>query len=105
MNIFCKGEPFCRGKQADSCRAASIKLLSLWTMATVKGSAAYKKKDGTVTISKDQKSIIWTPVAPRGAPPGVILNIAEITSMYLLKRYFPDFIDTALMPPRFTTNS
>jgi transcription initiation factor TFIIH subunit 1 len=50
-------------------------------MATVKGSAAYKKKDGTLTVSKDQKTILWTPVAPRGAPPGVTIAISEITSM------------------------
>lgn len=92
MNLFCKGGSFCRGKEADFLQAVGVKPLSIWTMASVKGSAAYKKKDGTVTISKDQKSIIWTPVAPRGAPPGVILNIAEITSMCLLKSYIPDLL-------------
>jgi transcription initiation factor TFIIH subunit 1 len=49
-------------------------------MAPPKGSAAYKKKDGTLTLSKDQSQIVWTPIAPRGAPPGVILNVADITS-------------------------
>lgn len=51
-------------------------------MATVKGSAVYKKKDGTLTIAKDQKTVIWTPVAPRGAPPGLIINVVDITSWY-----------------------
>jgi hypothetical protein len=51
------------------------------SMATVKGSAAYKKKDGTLTVSKDQKTIQWTPIAPRGAPPGITITISEITSM------------------------
>jgi transcription initiation factor TFIIH subunit 1 len=50
-------------------------------MAIAKGSAAYKKKDGTLTISQDQRTIIWTPVTPRGASPGVTIAIAEITSM------------------------
>jgi transcription initiation factor TFIIH subunit 1 len=50
-------------------------------MATVKGSAAYKKKDGTLTVSKDQNTILWTPVAPRGAPPGITIAVSEITSM------------------------
>jgi transcription initiation factor TFIIH subunit 1 len=50
-------------------------------MATVKGSAAYKKKDGTLTVSKDQKTILWIPIAPYGAPPGITIAISEITSM------------------------
>ncbi len=50
-------------------------------MASPKGSAAYKKKDGTLTISKDQKTILWTPVTPRGAPPGVTIDVTDITSM------------------------
>jgi transcription initiation factor TFIIH subunit 1 len=51
-------------------------------MATVKGLAAYKKKDGTLTVSKDQKAILWTPMVPRAAPPGVTIAISDITSMF-----------------------
>lgn len=45
---------------------------------SVKGLAAYKKKDGTLTISKDQKSILWQPL---GAEKGVTIAVADITSM------------------------
>ncbi|KAI9730781.1 MAG: RNA polymerase II transcription factor B subunit 1 [Claussenomyces sp. TS43310] len=50
-------------------------------MALPKGSAAYKKKDGTLTLSKDQKSILWSPITPRGAPPGVTINVSDITNL------------------------
>lgn len=49
-------------------------------MAPAKGSAAYKKKDGTLTISSDQTSLAWTPISPRGAAPGVVMKVADITS-------------------------
>lgn len=49
-------------------------------MAPPKGSAVYKKKDGTLAVSSDRKTVTWTPVAPRGAPPGVTVKVEEITS-------------------------
>lgn len=49
---------------------------------SIKGLAAYKKKDGTLTISKDQKSILWQPLA---AENGVNINVVDITSMSQLK--------------------
>ncbi|KAE8441643.1 hypothetical protein EG329_004610 [Mollisiaceae sp. DMI_Dod_QoI] len=45
---------------------------------SVKGLAAYKKKDGTLTISRDQKSIVWQPV---GAEKGVTIAVADITNL------------------------
>ncbi|KAF8856715.1 hypothetical protein BDZ45DRAFT_745187 [Acephala macrosclerotiorum] len=45
---------------------------------SVKGLAAYKKKDGTLTISKDQKSILWQPL---GAEKGVAIAVADITNL------------------------
>ncbi|KUJ15163.1 uncharacterized protein LY89DRAFT_750435 [Mollisia scopiformis] len=45
---------------------------------SVKGLAAYKKKDGTLTISKDQKSILWQPVAPEK---GLVINVADISNL------------------------
>jgi hypothetical protein len=49
-------------------------------MAPPKGSAVYKKKDGTLTVSNDRKSVTWTPIAPRGALPSVTIQVSEITS-------------------------
>lgn len=43
----------------------------------IRASAIYKKKDGNLTISKDQKSVIWQPVAS-GAD--VKIAVADITS-------------------------
>lgn len=51
-------------------------------MAPAKGSAVYKKKDGTLTIGKDESSITWTPIAPRGAPPGLVIKVSDITSKH-----------------------
>lgn len=51
-------------------------------MATPKGSAAYKKRDGTLALSKDAQSVSWTPTAPPGSPPAVTLPVSSITSEY-----------------------
>lgn len=48
-------------------------------MATVKGSASYKKKDGALLVLKD--SVTWTPAAPPGAPPSLTIPTSTITSM------------------------
>ncbi|OBT96467.1 RNA polymerase II transcription factor B subunit 1 [Pseudogymnoascus verrucosus] len=48
-------------------------------MASPRGSAAYKKKDGTVTLSPDQTSMVWTPTAAGLA--GITINIADITNL------------------------
>lgn len=48
-------------------------------MATVKGSASYKKKDGALLVLKD--SVTWTPAAPPGAPPSLAIPTSTITSM------------------------
>ena len=50
-------------------------------MAIPRGTAAYKKKDGILTVTDDQKSIIWTPQANPGGPPGITLAISNVTSM------------------------
>tara|TARA_R110002060_G_scaffold18542_5_gene25467 strand:- start:502 stop:723 length:222 start_codon:yes stop_codon:yes gene_type:complete len=47
-------------------------------MAPITGAAAYKKKDGTLTIAKDQKSIVWLPHA--GSDKGLTIPVANITS-------------------------
>lgn len=67
----------------------------------IRGSAAYKKKDGTLSISKDQTSILWIPIQTRDAS-SVIINVADITSM-LRKGVFSS--NTMLIPYRFTADS
>ena len=46
-------------------------------MVEARGVAAYKKKNGTIAISDDQKQVVWTSDA---AEPSVSINVAEITS-------------------------
>jgi len=46
-------------------------------MALPSGTAAYKKVDGTLTISDDQSSVLWSPT---GAPSKVRILISDITS-------------------------
>lgn len=47
----------------------------------IKGSAAYKKKDGTVSISKDQTSLIWLPHGARDNENAVAIKVANITNL------------------------
>jgi hypothetical protein len=49
-------------------------------MSTVKASASFKKKDGTLALGKEAKYVSWTPSAPPGAQPEVTLTIPSITS-------------------------
>lgn len=51
------------------------------TLAGVKGSAIYKKKDGTLSISKDQKTLIWMPLQARDASSSISLEILRITNL------------------------
>ncbi|KAL8777760.1 MAG: hypothetical protein Q9213_007726, partial [Squamulea squamosa] len=50
-------------------------------MAPPRGSAAYKKQDGTLAISKDGQSVSWTPVTPPGSKPTVTLPLSAITNL------------------------
>lgn len=47
----------------------------------VKGLAVYKKKDGTLTISKDQQSVQWTSLT--STVPSVVIAVAHISSELL----------------------
>lgn len=50
-------------------------------MTPPSGSAAYKKKDGTLAMAQDRQSVSWIPSA--GGASGVItLPVVQITSMY-----------------------
>ncbi|KAI6086570.1 hypothetical protein F4821DRAFT_126063 [Hypoxylon rubiginosum] len=50
-------------------------------MAIPTGAAAYKKKDGVLTLTPDRKNVIWTPNSAPGGPPVVSLVIANITNL------------------------
>ncbi|GLA39384.1 RNA polymerase II transcription factor B subunit 1 [Aspergillus niger] len=50
------------------------------TMTPPSGSAAYKKKDGTLTIAQDRQSISWIPAAG-GAAGAITLPVAQITNL------------------------
>lgn len=50
-------------------------------MAPPSGSAAYKKRDGTLTISDDSLSISWVPSAG-GTSGSITLPVGHITSMF-----------------------
>ena len=49
-------------------------------MATTRGSAAYKKKDGTLAMSRDSQSVSWTPSTPPSSQPALTLAVSNITS-------------------------
>ncbi|MBE7181622.1 MAG: hypothetical protein INR71_10520, partial [Terriglobus roseus] len=42
---------------------------------------SFKKQDGILALSKDKKTLVWTPAAPPNAPPAVTLLVQNITSM------------------------
>lgn len=46
-------------------------------MVEPKGIAAYKKKNGVLAISDDQKSVVWT---SDGVEPSVQIKVTDITS-------------------------
>ncbi|KAI0010601.1 hypothetical protein F4779DRAFT_576892 [Xylariaceae sp. FL0662B] len=50
-------------------------------MAIPTGVAAYKKKDGVLTLTPDQRTVIWTPNSAPGGPPAVSLAISNITNL------------------------
>jgi hypothetical protein len=58
------------------------------TMApSIKGLAAYKKKDGTLSVSKDQRSIVWLPVGAGDNNKSVSIAVANITSTFHLYKF------------------
>ena len=71
-------------------------------MALPRGSAAYKKKDGTLTLSKDGQSVSWTPIAPPGSKPALTLPVSTITSKpesyYLDMALLTDILDLQQTP-------
>lgn len=53
-------------------------------MAPPRGSANYKKlkKDGTLALSNDGQSVSWTPAAPPGSKPALLVPVDSITSKF-----------------------
>ncbi|KAI9800643.1 MAG: hypothetical protein M1825_003965 [Sarcosagium campestre] len=50
-------------------------------MPPPKGSATFKKKDGTLALAKDSRSVSWTPIAPPGAPASLTVQVSSITNL------------------------
>ncbi|KAB2575378.1 putative RNA polymerase II transcription factor B subunit 1 [Lasiodiplodia theobromae] len=44
-------------------------------------SASYKKQDGVLSVSKDNRTVLWTPAAPPGAPPSLTIAVSDITNL------------------------
>lgn len=62
-------------------------------MSPPSGAASYKKKDGTLAISTDEKSVSWSP-AVAGAGNTITIPVLNITSMQSLHgRAFVLFAD------------
>ncbi|KAL4932203.1 TFIIH subunit TFB1 family protein [Aspergillus undulatus] len=49
-------------------------------MAPPSGSASYKKKDGTLTVSPDRQSVSWIPGAG-GASGAITISVAQVTNL------------------------
>ena len=65
--------------------------------AGVRGSAACKKKDGTLSISKDKRSVVWVPSKSSEV---VTIAIADIASEFIIR-----IVDLALTLYRFSANA
>ncbi|KAI1825174.1 hypothetical protein F4861DRAFT_502661 [Xylaria intraflava] len=50
-------------------------------MAIPSGAAAYKKKDGALTLTPDQRMVIWTSSSSPSGPPTLSLSISNITNL------------------------
>jgi transcription initiation factor TFIIH subunit 1 len=50
-------------------------------MAPPQGTAAYKKRNGIIAISRDRRSVSWSPDEPPDAPPAVVISAASITNL------------------------
>ncbi|KAL2433608.1 General transcription and DNA repair factor IIH subunit tcf-29 [Exophiala dermatitidis] len=50
-------------------------------MAPPQGQASYKKQPGILAISKDRKSVSWTPAQPPDAAPALVISAANITNL------------------------
>jgi len=64
---------------------------------SIKGLAAYKKKDGTLIISKDQRAIVWQPHASaREADKALSIAVADITSGFHASEHMETLVELTL---------
>ncbi|RKF62962.1 General transcription and DNA repair factor IIH subunit tcf-29 [Erysiphe neolycopersici] len=47
----------------------------------VKGSAAYKKKDGIISITKDKSSVMWSPSSTNSNEKAITIAVSDITNL------------------------
>ncbi|PYI06500.1 RNA polymerase II transcription factor [Aspergillus sclerotiicarbonarius CBS 121057] len=74
-------------------------------MAPPSGSAAYKKKDGTLTIAQDSQSISWIPAAG-GAAGTITLPVSQITNLQQTPASNPKvMLKIFVLPPNAPANS
>ncbi|KAF5860911.1 RNA polymerase II transcription factor B subunit1 [Aspergillus alliaceus] len=74
-------------------------------MAPPSGSAAYKKKDGTLTMSQDGQSISWIPAAG-GATGTITLPVAQVTNLQQTPASNPKvMLKIFVLPPDVPANS
>ncbi|KEF57599.1 uncharacterized protein A1O9_05517 [Exophiala aquamarina CBS 119918] len=50
-------------------------------MALPTGEASYKKQPGLLAISKDRKSVSWSPAQPPDASPSLVISAANVTNL------------------------
>ncbi|RYC54810.1 hypothetical protein CHU98_g11396 [Xylaria longipes] len=77
-------------------------------MAVPTGATAYKKKDGVLTLTPDQKTVIWTPNSAAAGPPTLSLSISNITNTatkVMLKIFEKSAESTEPVPYLFHFNS
>jgi hypothetical protein len=58
-----------------------------------RASTKYKKQDGILSVTKDQRSITWTPLEPPGALRTVAIAVQDITSAYKANLQSDNFSD------------
>ncbi|RAH40285.1 TFIIH subunit TFB1 family protein [Aspergillus brunneoviolaceus CBS 621.78] len=75
------------------------------TMAPPSGSAVYKKKDGTLTMSPDQQSVSWIPAAG-GATGTITISVAQITNLQQTPATSPKvMLKIHVLPPNAPDNT
>ena len=50
-------------------------------MAPPRGDASYKKQAGVLAISKDRKSVSWSPAQPPDAAPTLVISATNVTNL------------------------
>jgi len=58
-------------------------------MPPTKAATSYKKQDGSLTISEDNKYLFWTPSTPPGSSPSVTIPVSNIENLQQSKADTP----------------